>query len=262
MLGAGPAAGWSAGGAVLVETVHGMRTVKALAIENARKLEWDERVAEAGHARLQSGRIANWAQTLVTPPSRYFEAAYDVLHLDLANDHVIAVLGKIAWWLSGPGNFYATIPLNAVAVALLAWVGFFGSRFDPWLRLIALATGCNDKAMAIAYERRRPPHLIDESWITRCRVQLDAGLAALAEAISSAPTDRLSQVEITTATMLGYVRLRAPEALVGGRYQTLHELAQRCEALPAFKACLPTPEEIGGPDAQAALLRLREPSNL
>src|SRR3984957_13280230 len=34
-------------GAVLVETVHGMRTVKALATENARKLEWDERVAEA-----------------------------------------------------------------------------------------------------------------------------------------------------------------------------------------------------------------------
>jgi len=46
-------------GAVLVETVHGMRTVKALALENARKLEWDERVAEAGRARLQSGRIVN-----------------------------------------------------------------------------------------------------------------------------------------------------------------------------------------------------------
>src|SRR5215469_16931892 len=57
-------------GAVLVETVHGMRTVKALAIENARKLEWDERIAEAGHARLQAGRIANWAQTLVTPLER------------------------------------------------------------------------------------------------------------------------------------------------------------------------------------------------
>src|SRR5215831_12485100 len=60
-------------GAVLVETVHGMRTVKALAIENARKLEWDERVAEAGHARLQSGRMANWAQTLVTPIERFVD---------------------------------------------------------------------------------------------------------------------------------------------------------------------------------------------
>ena len=60
-------------GAVLVETVHGIRTVKALALENARKLEWDERVAEAGHARLRSGRIANWAQTLVTPIERFID---------------------------------------------------------------------------------------------------------------------------------------------------------------------------------------------
>ena len=60
-------------GAVLVETVHGMRTVKALAIEHARKLEWDERVAEAGQARLQSGRMANWAQTLVTPIERLID---------------------------------------------------------------------------------------------------------------------------------------------------------------------------------------------
>src|SRR5215468_9929771 len=50
-----------------------MRTVKALAIESARKLEWDERVAEAGQARLQSGRMANWAQTLVTPIERVID---------------------------------------------------------------------------------------------------------------------------------------------------------------------------------------------
>jgi ATP-binding cassette, subfamily B, bacterial HlyB/CyaB len=60
-------------GAVLVETVHGIRTVKALALESARKLEWDERVAEAGHARLQTGRLANWAQTLVTPIERFID---------------------------------------------------------------------------------------------------------------------------------------------------------------------------------------------
>ena len=57
--------------AVLVETLHGMRTVKALASENARELEWDERVAEAGQARLQAGRIANCAQTVVTPFERF-----------------------------------------------------------------------------------------------------------------------------------------------------------------------------------------------
>ena len=54
-------------GAVLVETVHGIRTIKSLSLEGNRKREWDERIAEVGHARLESGRIANWAQTFVNP---------------------------------------------------------------------------------------------------------------------------------------------------------------------------------------------------
>ena len=74
------------------------------------------------------------------PPTEYFKAAADILHLHLASDHVIAAIKKLAWWLSGPGNIYAMIPLNAAAVATLVRVGFFGRRFDPWLRLIALGT--------------------------------------------------------------------------------------------------------------------------
>lgn len=52
---------------VLVETVYGMRTVKSLAIEKVRNEEWDARVAEAGQARLDAGRISNVAQTIVSP---------------------------------------------------------------------------------------------------------------------------------------------------------------------------------------------------
>jgi hypothetical protein len=92
-----------------------------------------------GHSTVLFADIVSQPQTLVMPPSEYFKAAWDVLHLDLASRHVIAAIEKIAWWLSGPGNFYATIPLNAAAVATLVRVGF-GGRFDPWLRLIALAT--------------------------------------------------------------------------------------------------------------------------
>jgi hypothetical protein len=112
-------------------------------------------VIVAGFATLIVSPLHNWVfarstvlfsdnvtqpQTLVMPPSRFFEAAYDILHLDLASDRVIAVIKKLAWWLSGPGNFYVMIPVNGAAVVTLAWVCFFGSRFDPWLRLIALAT--------------------------------------------------------------------------------------------------------------------------
>jgi glutathione S-transferase len=114
--------------------------------------------------------------------------------------------------------------------------------------------------VAIAYEHRRSRELFDESWAARCRGQLDAGLAALESAIAGRRSERLMQHEITTATMLGYVRLRVPDAVSGGRFPNLDGLAETCEALPAFRACLPTVEEIGGPDAEAALIRLRQPA--
>jgi hypothetical protein len=112
-------------------------------------------VIVAGFATLIVSPLHNWVfarstvlfsdnvsqpQTLVMPPSEFFKAAWDVLHLDLASDHVIAAIKKLAWWLSGPENIYAMIPLNGAAVATLVWVGFFGRRYDPWLRLVALAT--------------------------------------------------------------------------------------------------------------------------
>jgi ATP-binding cassette subfamily B protein len=56
--------------AAMGETVVGIKTVKALGLEPQRKALWDERVAEAGKARLAFGELANWPQTLVTPIER------------------------------------------------------------------------------------------------------------------------------------------------------------------------------------------------
>ncbi len=56
--------------ATLGETIVGIKTVKALALEPQRRALWDERVAEAGKARLAFDRLANWPQTLVTPIER------------------------------------------------------------------------------------------------------------------------------------------------------------------------------------------------
>ena len=57
--------------AALGETIVGIKTVKALAIEPQRKAIWDERVAESGKWRLEFGRLANWPQTLVAPIERF-----------------------------------------------------------------------------------------------------------------------------------------------------------------------------------------------
>ena len=93
-----------------------------------------------GHSTVLFSDNVSQPQTLVMPPSEYFKAARDLVHLDVASDHVIAAIKKLAWWLSGPANFYPMIPLNLAAVVILVRVGFFGARFDPWLRLVALAT--------------------------------------------------------------------------------------------------------------------------
>ncbi len=53
--------------AVLTETVHGIRTVKTLALEPQQKQIWDERVAESTGWRLAAGRMANWPQTMIDP---------------------------------------------------------------------------------------------------------------------------------------------------------------------------------------------------
>jgi ATP-binding cassette, subfamily B, bacterial HlyB/CyaB len=57
--------------AALSETIAGIKTVKALALEPQRKALWDERVAEAGKWHLAFARAANWPQTLVTPIERF-----------------------------------------------------------------------------------------------------------------------------------------------------------------------------------------------
>ncbi len=54
----------------LVETLHGMRTIKSLSLEGRRRREWDRKVAEAAIARHEMGLIANWPQTLTLPLQR------------------------------------------------------------------------------------------------------------------------------------------------------------------------------------------------
>jgi glutathione S-transferase len=127
------------------------------------------------------------------------------------------------------------------------------------LGVMALATGISEKAMAIAYERRRRADKIDQDWLARVREQLDSALAALDRSLTLQPQDGPTQAAITTATALGYVRLREPDAHAPGRYAALDLLSARCEATAPFRACLPGLDEIGGDETQAkaALDRLR-----
>lgn len=93
--------------------------------------------------------------------------------------------------------------------------------------------------MGAAYERFvRPERYRWADWVDRCRTQAEGGLRALAA--QAWPADaRLGQDGITAACMIRYVRLAAPDLLPTGRYPSLDAVADRCEALPAFKATWP-----------------------
>jgi subfamily B ATP-binding cassette protein HlyB/CyaB len=51
--------------AYLVETIHGMETVKALATEPLRRREWDTRCAQAAQSHFRVGRISTSAQAVI-----------------------------------------------------------------------------------------------------------------------------------------------------------------------------------------------------
>lgn len=130
------------------------------------------------------------------------------------------------------------------------------------LRLMAIATGANDKAVALASERFfRPAETRYQPWIDRLRTQLHSALIALEAATpedgwllgGSKPT----AADYTVACMLAYVRLRAPDVGVLPPIPRLAAHSRRTEALPEMRACRPTAEEVGGqePDAPMALQR-------
>ncbi len=88
---------------VMVETVHGIRTVKSLAMEPVQKEIWDERVADASRKRLEAGRLSNWPATLVTPIERFIERGVLLLgaYLVLEQASTVQVGGLIAFMLLG-----------------------------------------------------------------------------------------------------------------------------------------------------------------
>ena len=143
-----------------------------------------------------------------------------------------------------------------------------GERCCPpvaWLAAMRCKNGARNRHRRQGHRHRlRAPQSrdkIDETWIARCRNQQEGALAELERRYGRAVSGGrgLMQPEITVAAMLGYLRLRQPETVRAGRYPALEALSARAEADPAFRACLPAVEEIGGSpaEAKAALLRLQ-----
>ena len=115
------------------------------------------------------------------------------------------------------------------------------------LQLVAVATGAIDKAGAIVYERHfHAPGEVNEDWLARCAGQMIGGLRFLEAQLTREwlAEDRFTQADLTSAALLGYLRLRLPEVPLEQDFPRLAALSARCEAMPSFSAARPSPEEV------------------
>ena len=86
---------------VIVETLHGIRTVKSLALEQQQAGLWDSRVAAATEARLAAGRFAGLPQTLTAPIEGFMQRGVLLVgaYLLLMHDGAVSAGSLIAFML-------------------------------------------------------------------------------------------------------------------------------------------------------------------
>ncbi len=107
-------------------------------------------------------------------------------------------------------------------------------------KICALATGLGDKAVALVYERVLHKEK-SEVWVERCTGQVERVLAALEADRAPRPTpywfgDAIGHADIAVTCALRFAREAHPTLFAESRWPTLIAHADRCEALPAFKA--------------------------
>ena len=115
------------------------------------------------------------------------------------------------------------------------------------LQVMAMATGTIDKCGAVVYERHfHPGSKVNQEWVERLRVQVAGGLRWLEGRLTGDWffNNKLSQADITAGVLLGYLHLRLAEVLSDGAYPRLEAFSKRCEALSAFIAARPSPDEL------------------
>jgi ATP-binding cassette, subfamily B, bacterial HlyB/CyaB len=91
----------SAKSSVMVETLHGIRTVKSLALEPQQSDNWDEKIAEATEAKLSVGRMANLPQMLINPIEGFMQRGVLLLgaYIALTDPGTVPVGGLVAFMM-------------------------------------------------------------------------------------------------------------------------------------------------------------------
>jgi ABC-type bacteriocin/lantibiotic exporter with double-glycine peptidase domain len=120
-------------GSVLVESIGGIKTVKALALESSRSADWDRRVAEVAELNVELGSMASWPMTLTLPLQRYCSygavtlGAYIALHSATAFDAgsvagFLVLGGRVAGPLVSLAGVMEDVQKAQAAIEHVAWV--------------------------------------------------------------------------------------------------------------------------------------------
>ena len=114
------------------------------------------------------------------------------------------------------------------------------------MQAAALAQGAAEKAGQISYERFfHTAKCVSKEWETRCLKQLSAALKQL-ESQCGAPwffDMRMSHADVMTGCLIGYLKLRVPEAFPAKKYPKLHALSHHCELHGEFVNARISPNE-------------------
>ncbi|WP_408742367.1 peptidase domain-containing ABC transporter [Acetobacter musti] len=88
---------------VMYESVAGIRTIKTLALEPARKQEWDVKTADVVRWKLAAGRMANWPMTLSMPLEMFINRGIILVgaYLVLTNVSSVGVGALVAFMMLG-----------------------------------------------------------------------------------------------------------------------------------------------------------------
>jgi glutathione S-transferase len=127
--------------------------------------------------------------------------------------------------------------LDEVAGPARALTPAHGPERRKVLQAAAMATGVVDKAGSVVYERYwHKTKTVSEDWVARCLNQAKGGLDHL-EHQCGAPwfiDSHMTQADVMIGCMLGYLKLRLPEAFPPGKYPHLHSLSIHCEMREEF----------------------------
>ena len=137
--------------------------------------------------------------------------------------------------------------LDETVGAAMALTPRSGKERRRVLQATSMATASIDKAGAVVYERHfHSGTQLNSEWESRCKAQLAGGLAWLESQLKGEwlTGPKMTQADITTACMMGYLKLRLPEMLRESDFPELERHSVACEKLDAFVASRPSPDEV------------------